>query len=57
MLTNIDTGKHVALSCNAGEWIGRRWSSWEEAEERERWLRKKKDRDKEVFEDLVEAFF
>lgn len=49
----------VALSCPAGEWLGRRWSTWEQAEERERWLRKIKDRDKEeeVVVDLVETFF
>ncbi|KAF8453692.1 hypothetical protein BGX38DRAFT_1268492 [Terfezia claveryi] len=41
----------------SGEWIGRRWSSWEQADDRERWLRKRKDRDKEVFEDLLETFF
>ncbi|RPB28899.1 hypothetical protein L211DRAFT_246218 [Terfezia boudieri ATCC MYA-4762] len=49
----------VALSCPAGEWLGRRWSTWEQADERERWLRKIKDRDKEeeVVVDLVETFF
>lgn len=37
--------------------IRRRWSSWEQADDRKVWMRKKKDRDKEVVVDLVENFF
>jgi len=29
----LETGTHVALVCNAGEWPGRKWSSWEQADE------------------------
>lgn len=43
-----ETGKHIVLSCIAREWMGRRWSLWVQADERERWLRKRKDRAKEV---------
>jgi len=54
---NLETGRHVALVCIAGEWIGRRWSSWEQADDRNVWMRKEKDGDKEVTIDLVEDFF
>src|SRR5205807_985897 len=53
----LETGKHVALSCISGEWLGRRWSSWEQADNREVWRRKEKKGDKEVVIDLVEGFF
>jgi len=54
---NLETGRHVALVCTAGEWLGRRWSSWEQADDRKVWMRKRKDGDKEVVIDLVEDFF
>jgi len=47
----------VTLVCTAGEWLGRRWSSWEQADDRRVWMRKRKDGDKEVVIDLVEYFF
>jgi len=31
------TGKHVALVCIHGEDIGRRWGTWEQMDEPERW--------------------
>jgi len=54
---NLETGRHVALVCTAGEWLGRRWSSWKQADDRKVWMRKRKDGDKEVVIDLVEDFF
>jgi len=54
---NLVTGHHVALVCTAGEWIGRRWSSWEQADDRKVWMRKKKDGDKEIVIVMVEEFF
>ena len=54
---NLETGHHVALVCTAGEWLGRRWSSWKQADDRRVWMRKRKDGDKEVVIDLVEDFF
>jgi len=54
---NLETGRNVALVCIAGEWIGRRWSSWEQIDDRKVWMRKEKDGDREVTIDLVEDFF
>ena len=31
---HMETGKHLALVCLYGEEIGRRWSSWEEMDEK-----------------------
>jgi len=31
-----ETGKHVALVCTHGEDIGRRWSTWEDMDDRAR---------------------
>jgi len=53
----LETSKHVALVCISGEWIGRRWSTWEQADEKKVWMGKEKDGDKEVVRDLVEDFF
>jgi len=54
---NLETGQHVALVCTAREWLGRRWSLWKQADDRKVWMRKRKDRDKEVVIDLVVDFF
>jgi len=52
-----ETGKHVALVCIHGEDIGRRWKTWDQMVEPERWRKRVKDPD-EVYElDLVETFF
>ena len=53
----METGKHVALICPYGEEIGRRWSNWEEMDEKKKWLKKMKDREEEFTVDLVETFF
>ena len=53
----LETGRHVALTCVSGEWLGRRWSTWEQADDKKVWMRKRKDGDKEVTIDLVEDFF
>ena len=53
----METGKHVALVCPYGEEIGRRWSSWEEMDEKRKQRKKIKDREEEYTVDLVETFF
>ena len=53
----METGKHVALICPYGEEIGRGWSSWEEMDEKKKWLKKVKDGEEEYTVDLVETFF
>ncbi|KAF8419213.1 hypothetical protein EV426DRAFT_702095 [Tirmania nivea] len=40
---HVETGGHVALVCPRGEEIGRRWSNWEEMDERKKWAKKVKD--------------
>jgi len=52
-----ETGKHVALVCTHGEDIGRRWSTWEDMDDRARWARKEKDEKCFYTVDLVETFF
>jgi len=52
-----ETGKHVALVCTHGEDIGRRWSTWEDMDDRARWARKEKDEKGFYTVDLVETFF
>ena len=52
-----ETGKHVALVCTHGEDIGRRWSTWEDMDDRARWARKEKDGEGFYTVDLVETFF
>ena len=52
-----ETGNHIAISCPQGEWLGRRWSTWEQMTEAERWKRKEKEGDREITIDLVEDFF
>jgi len=52
-----ETGKHVALVCTHGEDIGRRWSTWEDMDDRARWARKEKDEKGFYTVDLVEMFF
>jgi len=37
--------------------LGRRWSSWEQVDEKQRWMQKKEEGDKEVVVDLMETFF
>jgi len=53
----LETGKHVALACIAGEWIGRRWSLCEQADDKGVWMQKNMVEDKEVLVNLVEDFF
>ena len=53
----IETGTHAAIVCHRGEWIGRRWSSWKEMDDRKSWARKEIQLDREVTIDLVEDFF
>ena len=45
------------MICPYGEEIGRRWSSWEEMDEKKRWMKKVKDGEEEYTVDLVETFF
>jgi len=52
-----ETGKHVALVCTHGEDVGRRWSTWEDMDDRARWARKEKDGEGFYTVDLVETFF
>ena len=51
-----ETGKYVALVCTHGEDIGRRWSTWEDMDDRARWARKEKDEEGFYTVDLVETF-
>jgi len=53
----VETGKHVALVCMHGEDIGRRWSTWEDMDDRARWAKKEKDEKGFYTVDLVEMFF
>jgi len=52
-----ETGKHVAMVCTHGEDIGRRWSTWEDMDDRARWAKKEKDEKGFYTVDLVETFF
>ena len=52
-----ETGSHIAISCPEGEWLGRRWSTWEQMAESDRWRRKETEGDREITIDLVEDFF
>lgn len=52
-----EIGKHVALVCIHGEDIGRRWGTWEQMNEPERWRKRVKDPGGEYEVDLVETFF
>ena len=52
-----ETGKLVALVCTHGEDVGRRWSTWEDMDDRARWARKEKDGEGFYTVDLVETFF
>lgn len=52
----IPYAEHVADTWS-GEEISRMWGSWEEIDERGRWLRKVRDGGKETTVDLVEIFF
>ena len=36
----METGNHIALVRPYGEEIGRKWSSWEDMDERKKWLKK-----------------
>ncbi|KAF8418742.1 hypothetical protein EV426DRAFT_720464 [Tirmania nivea] len=54
---HVETGGHVALVCPHGEEIGRRWSNWEEMNERKKWAKKVKDGGEVYMVDLVETFF
>ena len=45
------------MICPYGEEIGQRWSSWEETDEKKKWLKRVKDREEEHTVDLVETFF
>jgi len=52
-----ETGKHIALVCTHGEDVGRRWSTWEDMDDRVRWARKEKDEEGFYTVDLVETIF
>jgi len=52
-----ETGRHVALVCIHGEEIWRKWGTWEDMDEPERWRKKVKDPDGDYELDLVEEFF
>jgi len=52
-----ETGKHVALVCTHGEDMWRRWSTWEDMDNRTRWARKEKNEKGFYTVDLVETFF
>jgi len=52
-----ETGRHIALVCTHGEDVGRRWSTWEDMDDRARWARKEKDEESLYTVDLVETFF
>ncbi|KAF8415966.1 hypothetical protein EV426DRAFT_711761 [Tirmania nivea] len=54
---HVETGRHVALVCPRGEEIGRRWSNWEEMDERKKWAKKVKNGGGEYVVDLAETFF
>ena len=51
---HLETGRHVGL---LQEWLGRGWSTWEQADEKEKRRRKKEDENREYIVDLVEDFF
>ena len=50
-----ETGNHIALVCPAGEWLGRRWSSWDKIH-KERWIEKERDGGRTVITDRAEGF-
>jgi len=52
-----ETGKHIALVCTHGEDIGRRWSTWEDMDDRAKWARKEKHEKGFYTVDLVEMVF
>jgi len=52
-----ETGRHVALVCIHGEEIGRKWGTWEDMDDPERWRKRVKDPDGDYELDLVEEFF
>jgi len=46
-----------ALVCTHGEDVGRRWSTWEDMDDRARWATKEKDEKEFYMVDLVKTFF
>ena len=53
--TVLETGPHTAVGCMDGESFGRKWSTWEQMDEKNRWKRVEKgEGDKEVVIDLLE---
>ena len=53
-----ETGTHRAFGCLEGGWRGRRWSSWEQIDEKARWVKKEEQEDgKVVVRDRVEIWF
>ena len=54
---HAEPDKHIALICAYWEEIGQRWSSWEEMDQKKKWLRQVKDREEEYMVDLVETCF
>ncbi|KAF8423062.1 hypothetical protein EV426DRAFT_717717 [Tirmania nivea] len=52
-----ETGHHVALVCGEGEWLGRRFGSWEDIDSLKLVLRKEEVDGKTVTVDLAETFF
>ena len=53
----LETGPHAAVGCMDGENFGRKWSTWGQMDEKNRWRRVDKcEGDKEVVIDLVEEW-
>ncbi|KAF8427008.1 hypothetical protein EV426DRAFT_707233 [Tirmania nivea] len=52
-----ESGSHVALVCCEGEWMGRRFGSWEDIDRVKELVRKEMVDGKEVPVDLAEVFF
>ena len=53
----LETGPHVAVGCMDGACIGRRWSTWGQMDEKNRWRRVEKgEGNKEMVIDLVEEW-
>ena len=50
-------GKHLALVNPYGEKIGYSWSSWQEMDEKKKWLKEVKHMKEEYMKDLMETFF
>ena len=52
-----ETGRHVALSCIEGKWLGRKWGAWGDMDDSKKWKKQVKDGEREYTVDLVEELF